>query len=209
MAMDIHWSSQVRFHPWIGEAYGTKEVRWLILGESHYGNLDAACDFTQEVTENYVNGSVQHRFWTVVARTLGGRGLSIQACQQFWQEVAFYNYIQRIVGSSARMRPDAESWQDSAEAFHEVIKQLAPTHMLVLGKTLWQNMPAGASISRENDRAASSGDPLQEIRLYRAGEDGSVSAGWIYHPSSSYFDYQQGQKVVQSLLSGPNELSFA
>lgn len=78
----------MRFHPWVGHEYLAQQQRWLVLGESHYGD-PAAVDqtFTQQVTRDYVTGDVQHAFWTKVANLFLEDGANAQAQRAFWHRV--------------------------------------------------------------------------------------------------------------------------
>lgn len=193
-------SPSVRFEPWVGPNYPQSGKKWLILGESHYGHMDAPTDYTQELTENYVSGSTTHRFWTRVARVFLRSDAPLTETRQFWQQVAFYNYVQRIVGGAARQRPSPKDWQDSAEAFRRVLEQLRPTHMLVLGKTLWENMPYEAPAFRGAPIVLEDGAD-HESWIYPLQNGHQVMASWIYHPASHMFVYAQACAVIRGLQS--------
>lgn len=63
------------------------------------------------------------------------------AKSKFWSRVAFYNYCQEIVADKARVRPKDAIWKNSEPAFNEVLKQLKPDLVVVLGKELSRKIP--------------------------------------------------------------------
>jgi hypothetical protein len=55
-------------------------------------------------------------------------------------DVAFYNFVQFLVGGESRIRPTQEMWRNSIPAFSEIISNLNPLQILVLGKANWSNL---------------------------------------------------------------------
>ena len=137
---------QPRFCPWRGLEYGktTKlrlPARLLILGESHYdrdGTLEEGGD-TKGVVNDYLEGG-HPRIFTRIIHTVLGPDMSHQRAQ-FFQSVAFYNYVQCIVGDAPGKRPTKKMWQSAAAPFLATLETLQPTHILVCGLDLWDNMP--------------------------------------------------------------------
>jgi hypothetical protein len=98
------------FDPWIGSRYATdgiKGIRLLILGEAHYGTGEAERQktHTTEIVRLLAQKS-RFRFFTATQRLVsGGRGwLSDQERVEFWERVAFYNYIQSFPGPTLGRR---------------------------------------------------------------------------------------------------------
>lgn len=81
----------------------------------------------------------------------------------FWNDVAFYNYVQVSVGDSARVRPTAEMFGAAERPFWRTLRELKPTHMLVLGAELWESLPSegypGAPVRPTNDMFTSAVRP--------------------------------------------------
>jgi len=99
--------------------------------------------------------------------------------KEFWDNVAFYNYIQEPVGDGPRERPTEEMWANAKAPFMEVLGQLRPSHLLVLGGQLWENLPS------EGRRGPDIEGPVggRDTWLYSC-DDSEVFATWVYHPSS-------------------------
>ena len=102
--------------------------------------------------------------------------LSDDASNDFWNKVAFYNFIQFPVGDSARLRPTENMWRDSFEPFKLILNELGPDLVLVLGKELENNIRALDKKTRP------------------------VFCYW-YHPSSpKYFKKQQAIDSFQQVM---------
>ena len=139
---------QPKFHPWKGEGYGKPNAfvglpnNLLILGESHYDklrNLTNDPDPTRTVVQAYLKEGGQP-FFTKIVHTVLGRDTSEKKAG-FFESISFYNYVQRIVGDTHDARPTAEMWNEAAAPFLATLECLRPTHILVCGMELWDNMP--------------------------------------------------------------------
>lgn len=169
-----------RYKPWCGDNYSRPQwrgVRLLLLGESHYGDEDP--NATIKWTKAYIGGG-SGSFWTRTMQIVTGKHHSALDRESFWHDVAFANYIQEPVGDGPRIRPTEAMWSAAEGAFWQTLRELRPTHLLVLGKALWSNLPS----------AGESGPPLRigqderETWIYPIAPSGRVLATWIYHPSS-------------------------
>ena len=136
------------FKPWVGENYtaGFKGKKVLILGEAHYCDTTADCDdcypgqknkcnsFTIDFIDGQLSGvHKRFSFFSKLTRLFIGDDSDNEAVKQFWDSVAFYNYIQRTVGEKARVRPSAEMWNEAILPFKEVMDELDPNFLLILG----------------------------------------------------------------------------
>ena len=167
------------FDPWIGSRYATDGVggvRLLILGESHYGTAGAERPgFTADIVRQ-LGQQGRFRFFTTTQRLVaGGRGWLPDAERaEFWERVAFYNYVQSFPGPRARFRPTPEMWAAAQEPFLRTLAEVGPQVLLVLGRELRRNLPelpAGVAVCA------------------------------VQHPSSRGFRYAAWQPVVQAALN--------
>ena len=139
----------MKFKPWIGKRYENRELfglRILLLGESHYGEPGEENEnFTIDVVK-YWGQKERLRFFTITAKFLLGKGtgewLSDNERSDFWEKVAFYNYIQELVGNNSRIRPTSEMWENAKASFLLLCDVLKPELIVVLGKELCSNLPA-------------------------------------------------------------------
>lgn len=87
-----------------------------------------------EVTESWF------RTFTAIGQVVTGRDLWKLDRSDFWNSVAFYNYVQEPV-LEARCRPTSQMFAAGRQAFVEILSSLQPTHVLALGIELWRHMP--------------------------------------------------------------------
>src|ERR1700733_7091500 len=97
----LQFPDQVHFLPWVGSAFHNQSRRILILGESHYSDRQEPRTLTRTLTQDYINGRWNHRFWTQVAQAVTGKPHWEINRPEFWSTIAFYNYVQCIVAESA------------------------------------------------------------------------------------------------------------
>lgn len=194
------------FIPWEGDRYRKGYVRGkrlLLLGESHYdmaGRAKPGRDFTVRVVKALgLAHEKKHPYWTKLAQIVTGEGAADIDREGFWQEVAFYNYVQECVGSGPRIRPTEEHWKAAEDPFFEALDELRPHFILVLGKELWDRLPEPKGTSEE-------GEPIRvgrknhETWWYRTGPRSWALAAHVNHPSSPGFRAPDAHKVVQALF---------
>lgn len=134
------------FEPWVGSRYyseGYNGARILILGESHYGKPDEETpDFTQIVIRA-LGQQKRFRFFTVVQKTVSNETgwISDDQRRDFWERVAYYNYIQKLVGDWSRIRPTKQMWHDAKEPLLSTLTELSPQILIILGFELYENLP--------------------------------------------------------------------
>ncbi|MBM9536191.1 hypothetical protein [Desulfobulbus alkaliphilus] len=142
----------VIFQPWIGNLYRANNrfgVRVLVLGESHYGDeAETRPTVTTEVVRRLAQGE-RHSFFTKVSKVLLGLDrntwLNNEARGEVWEHISFYNYIQGFVSTDPRVRPTADMWESAREPFLQIIRDLNPQLILVLGIELGRNIRAVSS----------------------------------------------------------------
>jgi len=112
----------VFFRPWVGDRYeagGQFSKRVLVLGESHYQwdeNIPLAENLTIECVQEQLSGTATQAFWTKIAVAFLKRDPSLRDKREFWQAVAFDNYVQSNVGLGARVRPT--EWEHCPSVGH-------------------------------------------------------------------------------------------
>ena len=144
--------SQPTFQPWKGAGYGTANniglpAKLLILGESHYRDRDWDEDWNGQPTIGVIREFKQqdkggYRLFTKGMRTILGPDAATDRRMrtQFFDSIAFYNYVQRSVGNRPGKSPTREMWEDAAAPFSATLECLRPTHIVACGKRLWRNM---------------------------------------------------------------------
>lgn len=180
--------------PWIGAQYKTPRIlkhRTMILGESNY---TAPEKFTPMLVRDCVEDSITGkdksgfgRFTTKIIRIIFGPDSKITP-DELWQDVSFLNFVQPLVGPSARIRPTKQMWDSSRSIFEETVATLQPERILVLGIQNWRNVlrlvPHMAHGESKATFLLGGANPL---------------AGYVQHPSSS-LRYSEWNPVAQDLL---------
>jgi len=181
-------STEIKFRPWVGNRYESSPFgkKILILGESHYGwkgsgNIDEQPDVTERVVSEQLAGNYIKRFWTNIATAFLNRKPTLADKREFWNSVAFYNYVQCSVGDRARIRPTSDKWQSGESAFFEVLESLTPKLIVVLGYALWDHLPIANS---ERSSKLSGHDYIRTRRyLFDAGSAFVIN---VKHPSTGF-----------------------
>ncbi|WP_263367688.1 hypothetical protein [Edaphobacter bradus] len=216
--------TNVAFQPWIGDAFqeGIRGQRILVLGESHYHRCDedAACrnendNARKTMHENMTRGVVQ--WWKDNAHPspLSYRVPKLFNIEksEFWTRVAFYNYLQSFAGPAARCRPSEEQWGDltNAQGFQEILDQLNPNRILVLGKKLWSNLPSKTPPLARQPQQETGLRVSNDVRSYhevdhfcywywsKSGHKGLAMP--IMHPSASRFSAEEWTEPIVRWLS--------
>jgi hypothetical protein len=192
-----------KFQPWVGDRYadgtGLAGRRVLLLGESHYPWPEGEArpdQATIDTVKHWCLGPRRARFFTVTQRAVS-TALSLPAVsrEEFWHSVAFYNYVQEWVGSGARQRPTDENWASGRGPLRDVVAELRPERVVVLGKELWEHMDRPDSTTTTT---ASNGAAM-EIRVYRGGSHSALTA-MVHHPSSG-FEYARWIPHLEGLFA--------
>ena len=177
---EISPGGEPTFRPWIGEKYEAEGIeggiQLLILGESHYGTPDPNdSTLTRRVVSKYGQEDERMAFFTKTAKLVLGHTsedyLSDSEQRQFWDRVAFYNYVQEYAGETPNGTVTPEMWEDAEKPFLTVLEKLDPDALLILGKRLSKHVP--------------------EVK---------VESCVVTHPSSPRFSYDGEQGTVQKML---------
>ena len=156
-------NNHVRFYPWIGSHYedglmGGNKV--LILGESHYCDdvpegqkqrhncpkeschycdlcyMDIECHLkTQDTIREFLRG-IAYRAQRVFGKRVIGRYLSREEEFDFWNRIAFYEYIQ-YSQTGPRVPLNRGDPYVNQEAFLELLDYLKPDRIIVWGKRFY------------------------------------------------------------------------
>lgn len=182
------------FIPWQGEGYSTR--RLLILGESAYGweDDDGVCHEPQSDHSSFIVRTIVEDFDAMRANipfmTKITRALveaedpvwpTLEQRRAAWNNVAFMNYIETSVGFGPRVRPSATQWQAAAEGFRARLAAFdpPPRYVLVLGLTLWNNMPeTDQRIDAFTQAYRLETGELVWCRALRHPSAGGVGTGW-------------------------------
>lgn len=180
--------SAIFFKPWIGEDYASGMrfgKRVMVLGEAHYQwdhEIKPYPELTRTAILHQITGEYTFAFWTRIVSAFIGHKPSFEEKQVFWRSVAFYNYVQESVGFGPKVAPAPEMWTRSEPAVAEVLRDLAPQVLIVLGYRLWNHLP---NLNGAPDKPIDGASQTQTWR-YPLPNGGSCLAYGIRHPSSGF-----------------------
>jgi len=190
----------IKIYPWIPPLYKESKIfpyRTLVLGESNYtseskfnSNLVISC-----VEEHISKNSDKNfsRFATKIRKTILGRDTE-RTVEEFWNNIAFYNFIQARVGTKSGERPTDDMWKEAISAFEELITIIKPERILVLGKENWDNL-IQSSIEYEK---------INDFKIKIKCESHEVILGYIIHPSAGggQFTYEKCIPMAEGIIFG-------
>jgi len=202
----------VFFYPRVGKNYekGFNGLKLLILGESHY--CDEKCescgkqskhdcsDFTKDVFNRYIDykkGNGENEKWmntfTRFTNVILENQVDNETLIDFWDSVIFYNYVQSST-KGPRISPTSQQFNESKDAFIEVLEKYKPDLIVVWGHRLWDNLPDIGRLGNENIL-----DDANSQFYYFKIENKEIPALKIYHPSSSSFNNEYSKYLKEAI----------
>lgn len=209
--------NSVFFFPWVGKNYhkGINGKKILILGESHIcggcksqcGDLNIVDDTCRNHTIdavqaflNYKKGENTSPFsnwmntYTKFSNVFHNKQLNPEETVDFWHSILFYSYVQ-FSTDKARISPEGDEFINSEKAFFEILNHHKPDLVIAWGNRLWSHLPYtgeyGVLIqtSRINDGKGF---------YYYIGGDKKIPIFYVYHPSSSHFNYSSHDLIREA-----------
>lgn len=190
-------SADAYFHPWIGNQYenGLRGAKVLILGESHYlWNKYGGRDESKNVVQQTIDQGPGNRFWHRVQIGFIGHVATAEERRDFWESVAFYNFIQKPM-TSHRTRPTAKQWQFAADPFLGILDRLKPELVAVFGKGVFSRLQ---DLGIE-DNPAFAAETSAHTRRIPHGQDRSCLAVGFKHPSAGFGGYKHHPLVLAAV----------
>lgn len=186
--------------PWCGSAYRTMRLRLLLLGKAHYGvqPSDDSPEFTRELIQKVRDGHVREPFFTKTSALVAEASeLPSQPTSEFWNKIAFLNYVPVTVGSGVHDAPTPTMWRRGNSRLLEILEDLRPTHVLSLGKEQWNRIRTLGDLKSAPVRQTEAG----LIHIWRS-DARAIVATPIAHPTASFgFSTRDWVKHVQTFLS--------
>lgn len=131
----------LKWLPWVGKNYDKTGV--LIIAESHYGGKtefeadgsdNTKEDFTREAfVKRHADGVNMWKMPNNLMRAVWQGDCSVGNRKIFWENVAFYNHVQKLMELATWQRPSDEDFRNGWDVFPEVVKILKPDYCLFIG----------------------------------------------------------------------------
>lgn len=200
---------RIFYNPWVGKKYedgiGGKKI--LVLGESHHctdachncgiTTISHNCNsFTTTIILKYLkykeNRQSFERWMNTFTRFANislGKKLNKHEQIDFWESVSFYNYVQKAV-FEARLSPTRNDFNNSLNAFHDLIENLKPDLIILWGHRLWHNLP--------KEQYFTSDENTLNLKIsYYKKDNLKIPIKIIHHPSSSTFSYSHSKEIKE------------
>jgi hypothetical protein len=179
----------------VGKDYGTAalfdKLRLLIVGESHYEWCDAcwaqrlqrtpdltAYCIAERISRLGAPGLLQH--WSKIENAFLGSAATRSDRRDFWQSVAYYNFLQETVGRGSRIPiKTAGIWSAARAPFLSIVDALRPDLIVVAGRRVWVQLPQADD---EQPALHAAGKTLAR-RRYHVPSTGKVPAVAVPHPA--------------------------
>jgi hypothetical protein len=145
---EFHKIPNLSWLPWVGSDILQNDRRLLIIGESHYVQGETLDEFKEDlkrhsdqnftqklILETQIQDKYKYRlldnFWKALFKESPNKSI-------LWQNIAFYNFIQRSMDYSSfdgkkTEKPNAKDFRSAWETFGDVVKILKPTDCIFLG----------------------------------------------------------------------------
>jgi hypothetical protein len=176
------------YEPWKGPRYGAKsqfEMGILIVGESHYDYGDGCVDDAGLTRRVFSDENMNDPFRKQVAEAvLGTMVEDLKTYRDFWDSVAAYNYVRRLlshpVGKAIEhaTRIDLRDPEAAVAFTDEVLPSLRPDLILVFSRNVWNWLP---DFSRTAPKIE--GKIGREAGWYNCGRGHFALAVGFTHPS--------------------------
>jgi hypothetical protein len=140
------------FEAWTGDRWS--ETQTLLLGESAYGWIENDKLYQPRPShckesvpwwiENFYNHEYRFPFGRCLSRAVANsKRPTHQQMSDAWAQFAFINYVPISVGDGrVTKRPSKEHWRLAKDIFRTRILNTLQSHrIIVIGLTMWQEMP--------------------------------------------------------------------
>lgn len=210
----------LNYQPWISENYlsgNGKYGKLLILGESHYDDLDEDEDqkdydiengktdsidepndifiennFTSGVINKFINKEIDIAFYRNV-----GLLFNPNDKYEIWTHIAFANGIQVPMGDS-NAQPSVKDIKTVEKAFWLLMENLEPDKILVCSKRMWNNWLGEKTPNSRYLCSISENNKKSTIWEYELSNK-KIHAMGINHPSK-FFSHKNWTPIVTKFL---------
>ena len=206
----------LKWFPWIGSDYFKNNQRLLIIGESQYAQGETAIafiedlarlnniDFTRNaVLQTQLEKHYKHPALDNLLKAIFGNAPVNK--EKLWEEIAFYNFVQRVMDYSSfdskkTEQPTIADFDAGWKVFVEIVKILKPTDCIFIGvsaATPFERMMDQMNIERTNrishDKIGNTNPISASVKI----EGHATNISFIRH-SSAYFSPEEWNPFLQN-----------
>jgi hypothetical protein len=184
----VKFTNKIEIKPYIGKNYLKTSTKFFILGESAYGDhegdkdllVNAITDIKNGKDTDYTQYPQTKMFFTKVFNILNGEGYWDNQAS-FWDDVCFYDYIQKIMDAPKQKIP-SEYYENAEAPFFEVLKKIEPAIVIVLGIEFYKKLPSSNGEPGKNIKIRGINECIETWKYNINGKN--VCVAGIQHPSS-------------------------
>ncbi len=174
----------------------------MILCERYFS--DESWEFLSDAINEYLNPERKYKSWMApfmkFERSLYGSDTTWEDSMNIWNSLLFHVYVQTVQTPGRFSSPTKEQYENSEEAFFQVMERYQPDILIVWGLRLWNNLPN--TNWTENARKCISGKYVDN-GFYTLKSDQKVTSFPIFNPVSlGRFDIESWHEVISSFLDG-------
>ena len=207
----------MKLPPWVGAGFGKPNnhnlpKRLLLVGESCWSEeSNPPNGLITKVVNDYIDRG-GHRFLNGMLRAILGLDAkpSHNERRSFYNSVAFYNFIRDVL-ERPRVPPTKEQWECGCKVFPSCLDLLKPSHVVVFGFRLWNNMDHegfSRDFQLEQDLLCYFPEKYQRKVREHPGEwigryshsGGESLVMWVRHASAPGFNAEHWHPVLQWFL---------
>lgn len=192
--------------PFIGLNYFSNDVKTIIVAESHYYKPEDEKSyenhlipfFTREVVEEmcFNREYFKIKLFTNFHRAMMGNDTFDST--KFWNDFAFYNFIQRPMNMDIWERPNYEDFDSGWNTFYKLIPILKPDRVLFLGNSSADRFNGSATrneIKIEYVQRIKKIGSAYAKKAYMYHGDTKIQLDFIKHPSQ-YFSWDKWREYL-------------
>jgi hypothetical protein len=197
----------LKWLPWIGNS---SKCKILLVGESHYTTTEEDLknqendDYTRKVVNDMgVNGNKYKSpfFPNILRLFLSRTDLTHEQRQSFWDNMAFYNFIQTPM-ETKKGRPQKSDYELGWENFYEMIKVLKPEVCIFLGLSAANHFNLGEKHAQNYVLSYHKWGDIQvgktkSIHLQLSKSEHTIEIYAIKHPSSRFFSATKWRSFLE------------
>lgn len=118
---------------WVGDNYERGADRIMVLGESWYGDVEPLALYVPRWARGEINDSMFSRLFNAGSGSHTEHATHRQRLE-WWNGIAFYNFVPGSVGTSRKDRPSAAAFAAAREPLTAALGRLRPRGVWIIGK---------------------------------------------------------------------------
>jgi hypothetical protein len=213
--MNISYDNQLlkiknlKWLPFVGKDYGSKESKILFVGESHYHDPQSSNknvekkEFTRMIVDEMAICNFQYGspFFNRISELF-----NLVSRADLWDQTSFYNFIQRPMNKGEKAiqgvieRPSKVDFVGGWEIFFEVIKNTQPDYCIFFGNTSANFFNKSCLINNIAHKTVVWEEMINGSYLKRAEviiQDYKTELVFIKHPSS-FFSMDKWRTLINA-----------